>query len=454
MFRESALVDTALEVNAWEGRVVFTDRVPCGSSSDVPPFVDEAVLQQASHLGETSISSKTRGKPIPPCDPQPLGPTRTPGPTSTPRLKHGTCASPISISSDSSPEPLVRPRGQLRYSTTIAKTAYTPPRTLPPRHTEPSQPIHPFFQRGFGRSRSTPPPPPPASQRPRLVAHYSSTSASSSAASRTTLSQGSQHTAWSERNECNSRGTWSVGKRTEIELVTHTLTTRRSLSSATSRNGSEEEEEQVERSETESRRVNDLEAALRAMTLDLDSQAAFSGQQAHHHPASSARKPLATATHLPFKANQEIREIKSDRSMKPGLSETSPTPSHHDAPVPRTKGHQAERELPVFSYKSLQPTPKVVYTSDLDEANMLLDCLKGNIIGFDLEWPIPGQRGPDGFKVGMVWDPEVGYARHPGSRRIKFTEPRTALMQFCDERMVVLVQIWGMPGMLRSFPPF
>nr|XP_018263566.1 uncharacterized protein I303_03435 [Kwoniella dejecticola CBS 10117]OBR85724.1 hypothetical protein I303_03435 [Kwoniella dejecticola CBS 10117] len=96
--------------------------------------------------------------------------------------------------------------------------------------------------------------------------------------------------------------------------------------------------------------------------------------------------------------------------------------------------------LPFFHYSQYVPPPQVVYTTSTDEANDLLGCLKGSVLGFDLEWPPAGRykmTRPDGStwekKVGMTWDPVT--------RDYVYGQGRTALMQFCDEKLVVLIHL-------------
>ncbi|KAJ8472632.1 hypothetical protein ONZ51_g8396 [Trametes cubensis] len=80
--------------------------------------------------------------------------------------------------------------------------------------------------------------------------------------------------------------------------------------------------------------------------------------------------------------------------------------------------------LPPYSYKDYTPTPAVVYTPDEEEANDLVQCLRGPVLGFDLEWVVLFRRG-----------------KTP-------TNHRTALVQLCDSRMILLVQVSAM----KKFP--
>lgn len=79
--------------------------------------------------------------------------------------------------------------------------------------------------------------------------------------------------------------------------------------------------------------------------------------------------------------------------------------------------------LPLYSYKQYRPVPAVVYTQHEEEANDLVQSLKGPI-GFDLEWVVTFRRG-----------------RAPAERR-------TALVQLCDANMILLVQVSAMNSAL------
>ncbi|KAI8972404.1 ribonuclease H-like domain-containing protein [Trametes punicea] len=82
------------------------------------------------------------------------------------------------------------------------------------------------------------------------------------------------------------------------------------------------------------------------------------------------------------------------------------------------------RLLPPYSYRDYTPTPAVVYTADEGEANDLVQCLKGPVLGFDLEWVVLFRRG-----------------RAP-------IEHKTALVQLCDARMILLIHVSSM----KKFP--
>ncbi|WRT67395.1 uncharacterized protein IL334_004366 [Kwoniella shivajii] len=78
-----------------------------------------------------------------------------------------------------------------------------------------------------------------------------------------------------------------------------------------------------------------------------------------------------------------------------------------------------EEKLPFFHYQHCPCPPQVIYTSDSAEANEHLSRLQGNVLGFDLEWP-----------------PFI-------------LENRAAMIQLCDENLVVLIHI-GKDGEIPS----
>jgi hypothetical protein len=75
--------------------------------------------------------------------------------------------------------------------------------------------------------------------------------------------------------------------------------------------------------------------------------------------------------------------------------------------------------------------PTIVYTSSPDEATELISCLRGGVYGFDLEWPVwKGTRGTSKNGKNKEWV-------NPG---------KTALVQICDEKMVLLLHVSKMDG--------
>nr|XP_031861093.1 uncharacterized protein CI109_003453 [Kwoniella shandongensis]KAA5528165.1 hypothetical protein CI109_003453 [Kwoniella shandongensis] len=96
--------------------------------------------------------------------------------------------------------------------------------------------------------------------------------------------------------------------------------------------------------------------------------------------------------------------------------------------------------LPLFHYSQYDPPPSIVYTTCPSEADDLVSCLKGNVLGFDLEWPpagkyrvpIPG-GGTMEKRIGMKWNETL--------KKYEWGQGRTALVQLCDEKMVILIHL-------------
>lgn len=137
-------------------------------------------------------------------------------------------------------------------------------------------------------------------------------------------------------------------------------------------------------------------------------------------PLATAGTPAAGASKPPSKGKARatapirVQRTTSNIENEPAVPATSGDASTSATPAPPEK-----EKLPLYSYKQYPPTPAVVYTRHEEEANDLVECLKGPL-GFDLEWPVVFRRG-----------------RAPSERR-------TALVQICDARMIVLVQVSAM----------
>ena len=81
--------------------------------------------------------------------------------------------------------------------------------------------------------------------------------------------------------------------------------------------------------------------------------------------------------------------------------------------------HSSVTKSIIYSFKQYPPTPTIVYTRDECEADEKVKLSKGPL-GFDLEWLVTFRRG-----------------KSPIDRR-------TALVQLCDARMVLLIQVSAM----------
>ena len=131
---------------------------------------------------------------------------------------------------------------------------------------------------------------------------------------------------------------------------------------------------------------------------------------------SSKGKEKATAV--------ELHRTPSDIENNPAFAEddADATPAVPTKPASKARAKakgQSKSNLLLYSYKQYRPTPAVVYTQHEEEANDLVQGMKGPL-GFDLEWVVTFRRG----KAPM--------------------ERRTALVQLCDARMILLVQVSAM----------
>ncbi|WRT67397.1 uncharacterized protein IL334_004368 [Kwoniella shivajii] len=136
-----------------------------------------------------------------------------------------------------------------------------------------------------------------------------------------------------------------------------------------------------------------------------------------------SRKPLVTPATIPV-PNQIAKEPISYKRNASKPTATLPRPSN----------------LPIFHYSQYTPAPQVAYTSSIEEANDLLSCLKGDVLGFDLEWP-PGGRHRILQKDGSYVEKRIAMTWNETTRKYDIGQGRTALMQFCDEKLVVLVHL-------------
>jgi hypothetical protein len=141
-----------------------------------------------------------------------------------------------------------------------------------------------------------------------------------------------------------------------------------------------------------------------------------------------------------------VHSVTTSSSNPPG-----PAIPRSVSPLPNPVSlHAGLTDLPIFSHRTFTPrSPRVVYTTSASEADDLLACLRGPVLGFDLEWPTAGRhRIIDGkgkthtIKTGMTW--------MPAEQRYAFGQGKTALIQVCDERMVVLIHLNGLPDGLKS----
>jgi hypothetical protein len=299
----------------------------------------------------------------------------------------GTSSSPITISSaESSPVILdtttacsrtSRPRGVAQYNSALPRTAFTPPK---PHLTTNSQ-LHPFFN----RTKSLPP---PASQRPRLIAHYSSTESSS------------------QRSESTVNDTQSTfGDNVSPAVPERTSTTgRKEMKASVKGKGKEIDggpghgfsDDTIDAMADEFARVE-----IRRKPLGSGSTARAISKDTTSGPSKISRPPITKAG----------SSTNSTSSSKARLRSTVVLPVNY------------------FSYHRLPRPPAVAYITTPDEANDLVSCLKGDVFGFDLEWP-PTEKH---------WDGNL--------KKYYFGQGRTALVQICDRDTILLIHMKNMTRM-------
>lgn len=373
----------------------------------------------------------------------------------------GSSKSPINISSaESTPEPnSTRVRGVIRYESPGPRTAYTPPRPLPARSTSTSTTtgtstnasigadirlnrgtnVHPFFIKGqpqFQRAGSVPTisSTVPLSQRPRYVAHYSSTDASTSQSeSQSTQSQSTQSTFEGYSQPRPRDGYRAKGKGRDVQRGP--------------RVGGPPEGWTDDA-------VDQLAEGLSATKISTSSDASRPRQQPLVDGISRSTVPPlrapssynSTSTGSAFGLRRPNTTTYASNSNLPQKPKPNPKPKPKTKTKPPAPADEPDPNVSYFQYTSLTPTPKLAYTTDRDEADLLISCLKGNILGFDLEWPPAGLQSfkdPISGKVEKKW---VGRSWDAGKGKYVFTTGKTALVQVCDGELIVLVHLKDMKG--------
>jgi hypothetical protein len=315
------------------------------------------------------------------------------------RWGQGTSSSPIDISS-AEPSPVkTRIRGIPSYNSPLPRTAYTSPSK--PASIAPGQ-VHPFFN----RTKSLPP---PASNRPRMVAHYSSTETESS-----------QQTEMGDTQTTFGGSSQSPSKK-PLERVTvappvpiHEKDVKgkgKGKGNIPDAGFSDEAIEDManEFANVEIGRKSTLTDKIKvSSTKDL--------------PAYSLKSKITTPTiSKPTAGPSRI-------IPKVSSSATSAKPK-----FPNPKPAEVEdTSINYFQYQKCPNPPAVVYTTDPSEANDLIDCLKGDVFGFDLEWPSRVKQ----------WDKAGKFSLGQG---------RTALVQICDRHTIILLHLKKKSGMSVSF---
>jgi hypothetical protein len=302
------------------------------------------------------------------------------------RWGRGTSSSPIDISS-AEPSPVkTRIRGIPAYNSPLPKTAYTSPSK--PASIAPGQ-VHPFFN----RTKSLPP---PASNRPRMVAHYSSTETESS-----------QQTEMGDTQSTFGGPSQSPSKK-PLERTTVAPIIEKDVKGK----GKGKEKATIpdagfsdEAIENMANEFANVEIGRNFTTTGKNTVSAVNGQKAKG--ATTSSKPMAGPSKIIPKA--------------PSSSTSTSTKPHVPKPTPEL-AEVEDPSIEYFQYQKRPNPPAVVYTTDPSEANDLIDCLKGDVFGFDLEWPSRVKQ----------WDKAGKFSLGQG---------RTALVQICDRHTIILLHL-------------
>ncbi|PIL29338.1 hypothetical protein GSI_09389 [Ganoderma sinense ZZ0214-1] len=152
-----------------------------------------------------------------------------------------------------------------------------------------------------------------------------------------------------------------------------------------------------------------------------------SGEGSDPDPAMDSTGPSKPSSKGKDKATVvELHHTPSGTENDPPIADDNAESSSPVAPKSTSKSKAqppSKSNFPLYSYKQYRPTPAVVYTRHEEEANDLVQSMKGPL-GFDLEWVVTFRRG-----------------RPP-------LERRTALVQLCNAQMILLVQVSAM----KRFP--
>ena len=346
----------------------------------------------------------------------PSTPGRVPRAPTPEQTGSGTVESPISVASSSSTSPdfqtavgsdspdLPRPRGIPVYSP-LARTAYMPPReTL-----KIDKPVHPFFVQ-YLRSKSAPLPPP--TQRPRLVAHYSSTTEGSGATAPASTRSQSQSTSYSA----------FTGRLPDAELA--------------------ELADDLERM-----MVQDMPARP-VRPLGKTHQVGQNRSAPLPRGESQKAKPVQGKS---YKGKWKSRDTGSRSTGAGWLSDRFGTSTMSEEPQQQQQQQQqpddvdvdvdepletvAVGALPIFHYRTYRSAlgrpPRTVSTSHPQEADDLVGCLRGRVIGFDLEWPAKQQK---------VWTRDAQTEQWS----VRWQQGKTAVVQLCDGRVVIVIHLKSM----------
>jgi hypothetical protein len=290
----------------------------------------------------------------------------------------GTSSSPINISSaESSPIIVNRVRGVPSFKSPLPRTAYTSP-SKPP-NMAPGQ-THPFFN----RTKSLPP---PASNRPRLVAHYSSTESSQQ-------TEGDSQSTFGGPSQSPTKSVRMVGAPPDAQAGKQSVKGKEKARIPDNNEFSDE--------------------AIDAMASE------FANVKIGRKPGL----PFGLKVSPPTNDDKESTKAGPSNSDSKAPTTTSLKPSSKSKPKKPIEPEDPDTEY--FQYQKTPKPPSVVYTTDPDEANDLISCLKGDVFGFDLEWPSNVK----------TWDKV--------EKKVKFGQQgKTALVQICDHHTIILIHLRG-----------
>jgi hypothetical protein len=335
----------------------------------------------------------------------------------------GRSTSPISISSSSSaesspvrlPNPGGRLKGVARYASPLPRTAYTPPKAnFDQSQTQTQGTIHPFFSRARSLSPRV-----PSSQRPRMVAHYSSTESSQSQSqSQSQGTQDSQSTFGEPSSSAADRSTKSSAKGKER---------------AATGPPSGWSEQDVEDMANQFGNVQIAREPLKS--IPMGSRHPGPGYKV---PAKITASSSTTAHHAP---PQPLAKKPIPAKPKPKESIKYPTTRPIDVPSPETVW---------FQHALCSSPPSIAYTTDASEANDLISSLKGDVFGFDLEWPPPGRKTVTLNALGKEVVSWPGRKWDAAANRYVFKTGKTAMIQICDKHLVILIHMKDMRGKSRQ----
>ena len=351
----------------------------------------------------------------------------SPPPSSQPRtvIDMRTPVRPRAVARYASPEcytamsPL---RGRLRASQAVQQTHNSPlkPNSSAAAFSTSSKTLHPFFDPSVlansqpRESASSSQVPPPLAHVPRLsmrtIQPGSQSTESASGSQGTTASTSTYATSDSSPGSYRRpiqtlRGLQNSRVMIEERVIRH----ERLFSGSVGKGGQREKVAEV---------PDDLVLDFDALEIDEGTKTALGiGTKEHVKPRDAhARKSPSFTT-------------KADE----------PEPIAREPYVPKrkiTQGFFDVPDLPMFSYKTFTPTgpaltdvqpkryvpPTIVYTACADEADDLIPLLQGDVVGFDMEWP-------------------VNYRRFKGTTSAQYLPGQTALVQVCDEKMVLLLHL-------------